>query len=756
MSKKLLSIMLAVMLVATTFVCTVSAATQPTGTLTFGEGGEVTEPVAGQNIGGLGGKAENETAWAYKFDASTNVWGGYQYTAAHPSEAHAYTFNMYADGDAVAYVLLDGNYFALTWEANGDLKIGNTVKGQLARGQWHRVTIWYAQASGWITNQTMIFADGVRYDEDSAAWKTSRTQYCFGGKKGDGAGTVAFADGLYYDQLEDNLYADYQTFFQNDAVAAYESSQLVIDTANKIIRYNPVQYRTAEALAATVTDTQCAATARVFTDSTLETIAETLDATSNIAVLTSVNGCGYEYYKLEALPLSVMMELALRVTDTDGTIKNRVKLSDTEQYTGLYVYSGNYETVLTDGNKRIADPISSAELLAALSSENGYILSYADDNKMPTDTDSVTGGFIKAEKEGAETIYLPIAPRTEAKTLAFPADFNVGGDGADPTSAENVAGKPGTVSGVAYNNASGNDKRYIHNPSDWYTTYTYTFNMYADGDAVGFVGFAGGHGLLEYNADGTVSYYDDSWKTSDVTLERGQWHKIAVTYDSERCRFVFFADGKLIIPDGRWMQNGADMHFGSARGQNGRVLFDHFVTYEGYYDSAEDVIAAVKSDNVWVDAANKMIYYQNISTPAGLENAVKTLTGAADAVLYTDDSVSEKATLLANGENVMVLTTGGHALVYYGIADMPPAISDITFGRDGDSMKAYVTIYDCDENVTLYIASYQNGKLIDVDKTFAAAGTNPGVTEAKVSYREDCTVKAFLWSDTMRTIRFAQ
>lgn len=751
MTKKLLSIMLAVMLAAASFVCTVSAATQPTSTIVFGEGGEVAEPVAGQSIGGLGGKTKYETAWAYKFDASTNVWGGYQYTVAHPSDAHAYTFNMYADGDAAAYIMLDQSYFALTWEANGDLKIGNTVAGHLARGRWHRVTIWYAQADGWCTNKTVIFVDGVRYEEDSNSWKTSRTQYCFSGKKGEGAGTVAFADGLYYDQLEENLFPDasYKVFFQNDVIAAYEDSKLVIDTSDKIIRYNAVQYRTPGTLAAAITATGNAKTADIFADSTMQTLAETIDAENNVAVLTSPSGRGYDYYKLEELPLTDMMKAAISVNDS---LKNRIKKSDT----GLYVYSGNYETVLADGNKRKADSISSDELIAAISSENGYALSYTDENKADAKTDSVTGGFIKAEKENSDTIYLPIMPRTDAKELKFPTDFSVGGDGADPTSAENVAGKQGTVYGVAYNNTQGNDKRYVHNPADWYTTYTYTFNMYADGDAAGFIGFAGGNGLLIYNADGTLSYYDDGWKTADVSLERGRWHKIAVTYDSERCRFVFFANGKLIIPDGRWMQNGADMHFGSDKGKNGRVLLDDFVTYEGYYEPSNDIIPDAKNTGVKIDNAKKMIYYKDIATVTELENAVRELSGASAAKLYADDSFAGSADALDNDKNVMVLTTAGNAMSYYGIADMPQAISDITFGQDSDKMNAYISINDCDENVILYIAAYRDGKLTDVNSVTVAAGTNPGTVAAQVGYSAEYTYKAFLWNSAMLPIRFAQ
>ena len=166
-----------------------------------------------------------------------------------------------------------------------------------------------------------------------------------------------------------------------------------------------------------------------------------------------------------------------------------------------------------------------------------------------------------------------------------------------------------------------------------------------------------------YNADGTLSYYDDGWKTADASLERGRWHKIAVTYDSERCRFVFFANGKLIIPDGRWMQNGADMHFGSDKGKNGRVLLDDFVTYEGYYEPSNDIIPDAKNTGVKIDNAKKTIYYKDITTVTELENAVRELSGASAAKLYADDSFAGSADALDNDKNVMVLTTAGNAMV---------------------------------------------------------------------------------------------
>lgn len=764
MTKKLLSIMLAVMLVFACFVCTASAVdwSTPTRTVTFGEGGKQTGAAVGQYLGALGGKKEGDECWGYHFENGI-AEGGYEYEIS-TTDAAAWVFNIYADGDATARILTQGTAWHLffEWKPNGDLMVGNTNVANLERGKWHRIMLWFCRTVGYGAGKAVVIADDVKYTNNGEGFYDQASSgsanqgnlrfyvdSCESGKKG----TVAFADcvvyeGLSADAATDNFYNLSQRN-KEDLVQSYKGDNLVIDALTKVIKYNSVNYRTPGTLAAAIIATGNAKTADIFADSTLQTLAETIDTENNVAVLTSPNGRGYDYYKLEELPLTDMMKAAITVNDS---LKNRIKKSDT----GLYVYSGNYETVLADGNKRKADSISSDELIAAISSENGYALSYIDEDKADAKTDSVTGGFIKAEKENSDTIYLPIMPRTEAKELEFPADFSVGGDGADPTSAENVAGKQGTVYGVAYNNTQGNDKRYVHNPADWYTTYTYTFNMYADGDAAGFIGFAGGNGLLIYNADGTLSYYDDGWKTADVSLERGRWHKIAVTYDSERCRFVFFANGKLIIPDGRWMQNGADMHFGSDKGKNGRVLLDDFVTYEGYYEPSNDIIPDAKNTGVKIDNAKKMIYYKDIATVTELENAVRELSGASAAKLYADDSFAGSADALDNDKNVMVLTTAGNAMGYYGIADMPQAISDITFGQDSDKMNAYISINDCDENVILYIASYKDGKLTDVNSVTVAAGTNPGTVTAQVGYSAEYTYKAFLWNSAMLPIRFAQ
>ena len=71
-------------------------------------------------------------------------------------------------------------------------------------------------------------------------------------------------------------------------------------------------------------------------------------------------------------------------------------------------------------------------------------------------------------------------------------------------------------------------------------------------------------------------------------------------------------------------------------------------------------------------------------------------------------------------------------------------------------MNAYISINDCDENVILYIASYKDGKLTDVNSVTVAAGTNPGTVTAQVGYSAEYTYKAFLWNSAMLPIRFAQ
>lgn len=750
MVKKLLSIMLAALMISASFACTASAAVAwdtPTKTIVFGEGGTVQANGGGQKLGNLGGKVHGDEAWGWHSDSSI-LEGGYEYDVSS-TDAAAWVFNMYADGNATAVIATQNPawYTVLEYKPDGGLYVGGVKRTTLERGKWHRIMLWFCRTSGYGDGKVVVIADNINCTNngdgfyDYADWgSANQSKLRFYVDKCDTAGTVAFADCVVYEKLATDQNTDnfYYLNWRNkqDIVQAYTDDNLVIDTSAKKIKYNAVKYSTPALLSAAITATGNAKYADIFTDSTMTTAATELDAANNTAVLASPNGYGYDYYSLEEMPLTDMMKVAVSISDS---LKNRIKKTDN----GLAVYSGTYYG---------ANPISSTALMEKLNSDGGYTLSYADENKNEASVNSVSGGYIKAVK-GSETIYLPIVGRYNEKSLAVPDDFSEAGDGADKVANVNVAGKIG--SGFKYNSQSGNDKRLWVEPSDRYSTYTYSFNMYADGDAVGFIGFAEGSDLLKWNADGSISYHDgSSYQPSGITLERGRWHKMAVTYDSDRARFVFFANGELITPDGRWCPNGADMHFGSYNGSNGQVLFADFVTYEGYYDPSGDSVGTAMKDNIIADAAAKKIYYKNITSATDLADQVKALTGAQDAKLYADNTFAAEASVLDNDKNIMVLTTSGNALAYYEIAAMPD-VTEIYFENASGKIKASAFVNNCDKNVRLFIASYDDNGLTAVNFAEAAANSNPGKIETEINYIGQ-TVRAFLWSDNLAPIRYAE
>lgn len=749
MVKKLLSIMLAALMISASFACTASAAVAwdtPTKTITFGEGGTVQVNGGGQKLGNLGGKVHGDESWGWHNDNSI-LEGGYEYDVGSTGAA-AWIFNMYADGDATAVVATQNPawHTVLEYKSDGGLYVGGAKRTTLERGKWHRIMLWFCRTSGYGDGKVVVIADNINctnngdgfYDYASYG-SANQSKLRFYVDNCSTAGTVAFADCVVYENLAtdentDNFYY-LNSRNKQDIVQSYTDENLVIDASAKKIKYNAVKYSTPELLSAAITATGNAKYADIFADSQMTNKATELDAANNTAVLVSPNGYGYDYYTLEEMPLTDMMKVSLSISDS---LKNRIKKTDD----GLAVYSGTYYG---------ANPISSDALMEKLSPGNGYELSYVDENKEAASVNSVSGGYIKAVK-GSETIYLPIVGRYNEKTLAVPGDFNQSGSGASVVNDVNAAGKVGN--GVKYTQ-NGSDKRLWVEPSDRYSTYTYSFNMYADGDAVGFLGFAEGSDLLIWNADGSISYHDgSSYQPSGITLERGRWYKMAVTYDSDRARFVFFANGELITPDGRWCPNGADMHFGSYTGSNGQVLFADFVTYEGYYDPSGDSVGTAMNDNIIADAAAKKIYYKNITSATELADQVKALTGAQIAKLYSDNTFAAEASVLDDNSNIMVLTTSGNALAYYEIAAMPD-VSDIYFENASGKIKASAFVNSCDKNVRLFIASYDDNGITAVNFAEAAANSNPGKIETEINYSGQ-TVRAFLWSDNLAPIRYAE
>ncbi len=748
MVKKLLSIMLAALMISASFACMASAAVvwdTPTTTIKFGEGGEATNAMNGQKLGYIGGKVHGDEAWGWHSDSSISE-AGYQY-AVSSTDAAAWVFNMYADGDAVAGIYtLDNWYKPLEYKPDGGLYVGGVKRTTLERGKWHRIMLWFCRTPEYGAGKICVIVDDITctnngdgFYDDAPSGSANQSKLRFYVDNCDTAGTVAFADCVVYEKLAkdantDNFYYPAQRN-KSDLVYSYKDDNLVIDASEKKIKYNAVKYSTPELLSAAITATGNAKYADIFTDSQMTNKVTELDAANNTAVLVSPNGYGYDYYTLEELPLTDMMKVSLSISDS---LKKRIKKTDD----GLAVYSGTY---CSDANR-----ISSDELLSKLSSENGYTLTYANQKKETTSANSVSDGYIKAVKD-SETIYLPIAGRYNEKILTV-SDFTQEGRGATKVENVNAAGNVGN--GFKYGQ-SGGDKYFQAIPGDTSTTYTYSLNMYADGDAVGSLAFRDGQDLLIWDENGKISYSDgSSWISTDISLERGRWHKMAVTYDSARNRFITYADGQLVSPDGRWNSTGENMRFGSYRGANGQVLLADFVTYEGYYDPSGDSVGTAMNDNIIADAAAKKIYYKNITSATELAEQVKALTGAQDAKLYADNTFAAEASVLDNDKNIMVLTTSGNALAYYEIAAMPD-VTEIYFENASGKIKASAFVNNCDKNVRLFIASYDDNGLTAVNFAEAAANSNTGKIETEINYIGQ-TVRAFLWSDNLAPIRYAE
>ncbi len=746
-----------------------------------GGGGEINASY----VGGIGGKAYDDTAYTYTFNETPTASSKrYQYDITEYSagtDEFTYEFNMYADGDASAWICYDGGYSLLTWKSDGTLLYNYdgtmTEWGKLSRGQWHRVAISYRTGRRFV-----YYVDG-NYISDYSKWIAAPSTIGFGYDTGSANGVVAYDDMIKYKELYNNHHS--QPYYTAPSLTSVSKA---VKIADNVVGYDADIITSSEALLCDITSSDTNAI-RLYTDSTHSAlISEDTHLTGNEAIVVESADKAYSYYTLDNTYIAPAMErVQLVKAEDDNNDPNdnwivNVKLTDDS--VAVYSHTENKSW-----------RISSDNLIAILSSKTGYELSYVDANKEESATNHVTDGFIKAVK-GENIFYIPIIKSYDYErgysTNKAP-NINVryrNAYGQTPVTATNVAGNPATAFGFAVK-PSNNDDRYDiykldENLSEAYdinlnkyyrVTCTYMFNMYAEGDAILYFGSGKGLRIFEWlpNGDVYITRYDYESGSSirdskpACNLPRGQWYHVAYTLDRASNRGELYINGNRYVSETGYLPSwnyykgislclaGSSEYTQESVGD--RVLFSDVEYHEGfYYRDNQDIKITDSTNDCVIDTDNNVIYTQNIDTVDALKAAVLAGTDASAVKVYEDNSFAAQASELADSNIVFITSANGIRYENYTLKPMSelPA-PQIELVLDTYVVEAKAKILEVNDGLDFWIATYtDSNKLINVKKLSITSSDVGTTVSHKLAYGENATkVKSFIWRNGFKPVAAA-
>lgn len=669
--------------------------------------------------------------------------------------------SFYVDGNAGAHILKDGGNSLVTVDKDGKClynKQGTMTEFPkvVTPGKWHRFAISIDKAKGdWST----VWIDGEKVTNVGQTWKGLPTQLRFGLTSDCGEGSVAYADPRAY-------YGYYNKTYDSVRIKS-ESGNLSVDTANKKISYNPENITTAEALTAAVLNITDAREAKVYTDSTRTALGYT---ENSVVEIVSKSMASREIYTLES-SLTPMQKLGLEISDKYE--EGFSWFGGTHEKDNIYVKKDN-EKLYVFSSTENSYTAYAYRVLKTLTSVNGYTLSIVDENKNELSgllmndngTEPVTGTreqdivtkgcFLKGVK-GADTVYIPIDNkiiRVSSQDLSAIGGHNWQTDVAAVSNEGGIAGK--AANDVAYVMTAGTTATSkiakLQIDSDeckkYYTggVYTYAVNVYADGDAIARIAAYDGNFIDAFNwkPNGKFTYNYDEKDTEGGTAERGKWHRIAITYDLHRGRLHFWVDGKHITNKSKWLSNLTRIDLAIDQGSsNGKVAYDDFTIYEGYYDPAEDMVDVTSQNTSAYDG--NISYTDEITTLA----ALKTDMGVDNISFYTDSALAEKATDLSNAKYALAISESGAGLNYFNVAKVSKA--DMLVSKVENGIFTVKALYKAAEGTQLNIAAYnkQTGKLESVNQYKTGSD---GIAEFTGKMSDETIQKAFLWDNYMKPI----
>ena len=315
--------------------------------------------------------------------------------------------------------------------------------------------------------------------------------------------------------------------------------------------------------------------------------------------------------------------------------------------------------------------LTSVDLINALVSYD-YKLSYTDADKNVTDKQFFTDGYIRAEHVGnsEDVMYIPVvmykAEETEFDLNSF--YFNNSG-GSSKSSKSDICGRSDN-SYVITPPSGGSTKIEGVNAQPSYdgagieTTYTAEINIYAEGNVTAFAHarYTGDNDrtVFKWYPDGSVEINDGGSFVKVTNAERGNWHKLALTYSAQRNRVIVYLDGELISRDtSPWWRDVTCFVYGTDSGSSdGFYALGDGNFYRGYYYPSYYAPTELEADcdellidggTIWTDFSSVKSFEDMSGLISGFEEAVSVGDFGEGAKLITINGTDYKCYTLKNG-----------------------------------------------------------------------------------------------------------
>lgn len=449
--------------------------------------------------------------------------------------------------------------------------------------------------------------------------------------------------------------------------------------------------------------------------------------------------------------------------------------------------------------------IDSDEVISALSSDNGYSLTYIDKEKnAPQNAVShVRDGFIRCTKDSGEPIDVPIVDR--GKISSSPTAMRGFQEIPPDTIVRNQ------TSGIA--NKASDDSAYLVTATnaditkEWRLDYNMhettkddgetssnagleqypneSFvvegNFYLDGN-MGMALYMRAYKFLEINSAGEIyainkaesELTNSEYSTKDFTthseklgkVEPGKWHRVAVGYDiniksdnSNVGQIYVYIDGKLITLQGSQSLTNYSVvdtfRFCTAIGNavTGKLAVDDVISYEGYYYPERNAvdISDYNDGDLIIDSASKSIKYNSdfYTSDNALKQIIKSQSDNTARIVFLKSDNTPASNLSEATQCMVEAECDGNVLVYdYYKLEKFFEIKDFAFTQNGAAAQVTEGLNQ-PKNITMVLVCYDsNGavrKVISSD-TISVQGTTKPISITTAS-AEDLTDAKVIFID---------
>ncbi|MBQ4528545.1 MAG: hypothetical protein II998_10795 [Clostridia bacterium] len=241
---------------------------------------------------------------------------------------------------------------------------------------------------------------------------------------------------------------------------------------------------------------------------------------------------------------------------------------------------------------------------------------------------------------------------------------------------------------------------------------TFQFNVYADGDTI--AGFTFHYyDLIRWTPDGKLYGITTaaSWATTEAEigkLERGRWHTIAMTFNSETLEQKIYADGEFLATITRcnFSASNNSMRIGTYAGSStGVVAIDDVYSYPGAYDPTIDSVTVMDDENVKFEDGT-ITYDEEMFVDVESFKEYLTTICSCDEIIICDKNYMPADCILPSEGYCLIVPESGVGFVTYDFQALF-FLSDVTAVWDGEQIKvsALATNNHIDgKNVTMIVS----------------------------------------------------